>query len=66
MSGTKESNNEINDKHITEIVERNKSRACFELFGVLPKKQAGMVKRTFLYKGRTFLVTLKDVTDGKG
>ncbi len=63
MSGTTD-NNGINHKLLTEIVERNKGRACFELFGILPEKQAGSVERTFLYKGRKFLVILRDITHG--
>ncbi len=62
MSGTIDSNS--SNKIITEIVEKNKEKACFELFGILPKKQTGTVKRTFLYKNRKFLVTLQDITDG--
>ncbi len=66
MSGTSRSNGSgINSSMIVEISEVNKSRACSELFGTLPKKQGGTVRRTFLYKGRRFLVTLKDITDGK-
>lgn len=65
MSGTSNSINDINSKMITEIVEKNKSNACFELFNILPKKQTGTVKRTFLYKGRKFLVTLQDITNVK-
>ena len=61
MSGTIDSNS---SEMITEIVEKNKEKACFELFGMFPKKQTGTVKRTFLYKNRKFLITLQDITDG--
>jgi hypothetical protein len=62
--GIDDINNETSHKLLTEIVERNKGRACFELFGVLPDKFVGTVKRTFLYKSRKFLVVLKDMTNG--
>ena len=65
MSGTRETANEINDKLIVEIVERNKGRACFELFGIIPNGCTGTIKRTFLYKGKKYLVTLRDITDDK-
>lgn len=63
MSGTIDDINQANHRLIIEISEKNKGSACFELFGVLPEKQAGKVKRTFLYKGRKFLVALTDITD---
>ncbi len=62
MSGTVDDVNEVSHKLLTEIVERNKGRACFELFGRLPEKGAGSVKRTFLYKDRKYLVVLTDTT----
>ena len=65
MSGTIDSHNEANRKLLTEIVERNKGRAIFELFGFLPEKQVGIVSRTFLYKGKKFLVILRDAKDGE-
>lgn len=66
MSGGIDDNSNGNRKLLNEIVERNKGRACFELFGFLPEKQVGIVSRTFSYKGRKFLVILRDATNGKG
>lgn len=63
MSGTINGLSEVNSKMITEIVEKNKQEACFELFDRPLRRQVGTIQRTFLYKGRRFLVTLKDVTD---